>query len=143
MTIKEYIKTLSPERAYRAGQVYGRVNGLPDEYQVVDFRNVKKGESFFSRRGEVLEAQDDETADDPRLILRKKLETVMVPPFSVTFKDIYNEEKLYVPEQYQFVAFRYPKQGELYIGINNTGIIWSSVEWCATDGPRVILRKRI
>lgn len=143
MTIKEYIKTLSPEKAYRAGQIYGRTNGLPDEYRIVDFRNVKKGESFFSRMGEVIEATADETADDPRLILRKTVETVMVPPFGVTFKDVYNEERLFVSDPYQYVGFRYPQTGDLYIGLDrDIHFQEDGNKWPVLYGPRVILKKR-
>ena len=94
---------------------------IPKGYKAVDFRLARRGECYAGYNGYwFLACVDHDTATAiPYIILSKIPDPIIIKKnventLSITVDDIYSTD-VTIPEGYEFVDFRAPKSGEIFI----------------------------
>jgi hypothetical protein len=140
-----FTKTISIE------DVYGTAPEIPEGYKVLDFRLPRKGEYYAAYNGYWLLAYEDHimAAALPALILSKLPDPVVVKmnvenTIKTTVGDIYDDD-VTIPTGYEFVDFRIPKPGELFLSATSGSVLIHdgrhNFSYTVISDSRIIVKK--
>lgn len=138
--MKEFKCEVGPEVFYPKDTLKKVVNGSIGSFEVVDFRIPRKNEFYFSIYGEIELLEYGSIG--PRFILQKKKEPVS-PDISctLTVRDVYGEEPVYIPAGYEFVDFRKTKSGDRFVGAVSKDVYIVPSGSPGSELPLIIVKK--